>query len=165
MLTIPVHKGKYGLTKVAVYFGCLYFCVYYLHELFAKRYLTYFETTNSSPTNSSPTYPFLSICVSLSLDSKRIAELKRLTSGEPDKLNNAAAKTLRGRQNYIELVEYYSNRSLTKTPKQILEKATGLRIHDGFSLDPPAEDKPRLDHLTAKSSDFSTFQNRSKEKL
>lgn len=142
MLTIPVYKGRNGFAKLLVYFGCLYFCVYYLHELFAKQFRTYFELT-LVPSD----FRFLSICISLNatdLNRRQIEEFyeKNLTTvGESNELDD---ETLNECRNYTELLLYYGDRSMDKTPKQILDKARHLQMQNSFSLEPAPKEKPRL---------------------
>ena len=136
--TIPVYKGRYGFAKLTVYFGCLFFCIYYLQELFAKRYRTYFETTDSK--NLAET--FLSICVSLSLES--LESLEKIPASDDGIAEQWTNETLAARQNYIDLLAYYNNRSVSKSPKTILEKANELQMNKAFWLNPPPKEKPRL---------------------
>lgn len=137
MLSIPMYKGRTGFVKLLVYFGCLFFCINYLHELFDKRFRTYFEVTNL---NSS--YKFVSICIQLNPNLKPTEEYceKNLTR-EPYELTDEMPS---GCRNYTELLLYYAERSVEKTPKQILEKARRLQMQNSFSLEPPPDEMARL---------------------
>ena len=136
--TIPVYKGRYGFAKLTVYFGCLFFAIYYLQELFAKRYRTYFETTDSKHSEET----FFSICVSLSLES--LEKIPTIDDGDAEKWTK---EMLAARRNYLDLLAFYNNRSVSKSPKTILEKANELQMNKIFWLNPPPKEKPRLVYL------------------
>lgn len=125
MIFIPVYKGRERLAKCIVYFGCLYFCLFYLNELFDKRYATYFELKRSPAK-----YPKISICISLMATDHECTELTR---GQVED-NDTYFEIKNGCKNYMELVTFYNDLSISKSPRDVLRKANELELNRAFVM-------------------------------
>lgn len=128
MISIPVYKGREKLAKAIVYFGCLYFCGYYLERLISDRYSTFFELVKSEGN-----YPKVSICIPLKLKIDQQFCTGNLTIRErnEDKLAN---ELLEGCKNYSNFLFYYNDNSTDKNPKEILNVANELELNKSFAL-------------------------------
>lgn len=129
MESIPRYKGKSNIVTIIVYFSCLYFCSYYLCELFTNRYSTYFELRLNEPS-----FPKLSICISL--EDPKIPNICSYKVASAQKTNEKfSVLNLNACLNYSKLVQFYLNESITKNPEMIINKAEEYELNRAFTLD------------------------------
>ena len=128
---LPVYKCKQKFTKVVVYLGSLYFCIYYLLEVYEKRYTTFFELTTAKST-----YPKLSICIPLEIFSKNdtVDFCKFNLSIAEDDAYKDKHELKDGCLKYFELTNFYFNESVAKTPSDVIKKADELRLNSSFLI-------------------------------